>query len=114
MAAHKDIRIQFTMEDRHFEAVEFLNEGEDSVSGDEMLRRVPDAIGEEDTNFLEKRVGQDWSRDLWPYRLATNRRDPGDQRRVRFFYRSGFRWDRDWRRLDGQWHGYALVVRRRT
>ena len=56
MNVHKDICIRFVAmkggETRRFKAVGFLKEGESPVDGDEMLRRVPKAIGEEDSNFL--------------------------------------------------------------
>ena len=112
MSTHAEIRIPFTVDGRNFEAVGFLREGEPSVSGDEMLRRVPDAIGEEDAKFLDERYGQDWSRDLWPYWLATAWRGPAYPRYVRFFDRYGGGWDRCWSYLDDQWHVCVLVVRR--
>lgn len=118
MSAHKDIRKPFSVthpktgETRHFEAVGFLNEGEAFIYGDEMLRRVSDAIGEEDANFLDECVGQDWSKDLWPFYLATNRRHPDYPRDVRSFDRGGGGWSRDWDSLGHRWSGSGLVVRR--
>lgn len=109
-AIHKDICIRFEVDGRKFKAVGFLNQGESLVDGDEMLRRVPGAIGEEDTNFLDERVDQDWSRDLFLYYLATARRNPDDPRYVRYFYRFASRCVRDWYDLDYRWGGRVLVV----
>ena len=113
---HKDICIKFEAtrrgETRRFEAVGFLKDGEPSVDGDEMLRRVPNAIGEEDSNFLDECASQDWSRELLPYYLATNRRYPGYQRHVRYFRQISDRWVRGWHGLDIQWYRGALVLRR--
>jgi hypothetical protein len=113
--AHKDICIKFEVDGRRYEAVGFLGKGESSISGDEMLRRVPDAIGEEDVNFLDERVDQDWSRDMFPYCLATARRNPDNPRSVRCFsWKSFGGWHQGWSRLGRQWDGDDLVLRRRA
>jgi hypothetical protein len=114
---HKDIRKKFEArsksgEVRRYEAVGFLNQGESWVSGDTMLERVPDAIGEEDGKFLDECVDQDWSRELFPYYLATNWRGPDYPRYVRYFSRGGGRWHRFWSGLGSRWGGSGLVVRR--
>jgi len=116
--AHKDIRKEFEVKDektgevRKYEAVGFLKDNKLYVNGDKMLRCVPDAIGEEDVKFLEKCVDQDWSRELWPYYLATSCRRPGRSRYVRSFRRIGDRWflDNGWPADD--WGHNCLVVRR--
>jgi len=116
--AHKDIRKEFEVKDektgevRKYEAVGFLEDGEPSVCGDEMLRRVPDAIGGEDVKFLEECIDQDWSRELWPYYLATNCRHPDGPRSVRCFCRYASRWYRARRWLGIVWGDYCLIVRR--
>lgn len=112
MATRKKVRIRFTVDGRNFEAVSFINKGESSVGGDEMLQRVPDAIGKKDGKFLERRVDQDWSRKLWPYYLVTNRRHSARSRSVRYFRWHDGEWSRYWSRLDVQWDGRVLVVRR--
>lgn len=124
--AHKDIRIKFEIENRHFEAVGFLADGEISVSGDEMLART---VGEDNwTNseevgtFLFEHVGalRKLPLELREYYLTTNQRDPGHPWRVRCFIWSGGNgfvwpfWDRYWHNLNDQWSRHALVVRRCT
>ncbi|OGH78205.1 MAG: hypothetical protein A2224_01715 [Candidatus Magasanikbacteria bacterium RIFOXYA2_FULL_40_20] len=105
MNVHKDICIRFVAmkggETRRFKAVGFLKEGESPVDGDEMLRRVPKAIGEEDSNFLDECVDQDWSEALWPYFLVTARRCPDDPRGVRcFFWNDILGWLQVWCIID--------------
>lgn len=116
--AHKDIRKPFpathptTGETRYFEAVGFLTEGESPIYGDEMLERVPGAIGEEDGKFLDECDHQVWSQELRAFYLATAWRYPGYPRCVRYFYWSDGRWDRRWSFLDDRWDDDNLVVRR--
>jgi len=123
---HKDIKKSFsathptTGETRHFEAVGFLNEGELPINDDEMFKRVPDAIGEEEGKFLDECFKQDWSQELWSHNLVTAWRHPDRPRSVRCFVRHGHYWAQHghyWARLwsdpDGlRWNEYDLVVRR--
>ena len=107
---HKDILIKFEVEGVCFKAVGFLEKGNLSVSGDEMLRRVSDAIGEEDGKFLDECVSQDWSRDLWLYRLATAKLYSDGSRRILYFSRYNNSWNRSWGRLGGSWGKNSLVI----
>ena len=79
--AHKDVRILFTVQRRNYEAVGFLDEGEDSCAGDEMLRRTAvengGAIGEKDEIFLWKHRAQ-LSKKLNGHCLFTGKCSPGD------------------------------------
>lgn len=83
---HKDIRRKFEAhgrngEVRRYVAVGFLNDRESRISGDEVLRRVPDAIGEEDWAFLWECVDEL----VHARALLTNRRPPNDPRHVSYF-----------------------------
>jgi len=114
--AHKDVRIEFMVGDRRFEAVRFLKEGEVSVSGDEMLARTAGqnggAIGEEDEKFLREHLGELPTK-LRGYWLVTDRRSPDHPRDVScFVFFDGGGWCRDWDWLGGQWGDDGLVVRR--
>lgn len=115
MAAHKDIRILFTVEGRHYEAVGFLSEGEPPVGGDEMFSRTAaengGAVGEGDEAFLSEHRDR-LPESLRPYWLVTNRRNPDYPRYVSCFGRSGNRWCQGWRWLDYKWYDYDLIVRR--
>lgn len=115
MAAHQDILITFEVEDRRYEAVGFIREGETSVDGDEMLRRTAGknggAIGEEDVSFLRERRGQ-LPDTLRPYWLVTGQRDPDNPRYVSYLYFYGIGWCQGWNWLGHQWNDYYLVVRR--
>jgi len=114
--AHADIREYFsathprTGETRRFVAVGFLQNKEKPILGDEMLRRVPGAIGEEDSDFLDACVEQEWSEDLGDYYLATNRRSPHHSRSAQCYYRYGSRWDQSWKGLGRRWDYDCLVV----
>lgn len=54
--AHKDIQILFTIDGRNYEAVGFLNEGEERISSDHMFARTANknggAIGTSDEQLL--------------------------------------------------------------
>ena len=108
MAAHKEIKIKFEVEDRRFEAVGFLNEEEMSTDGDE---RTGEAIGEEDEAFLSERRGKIPVK-LQRYYLVTGRRHPDYPRDVSFFYFYGDGWCQDWYWLGDRRDGYCLVGRR--
>jgi len=113
--AHKDIRILFEIEGRCYEAVGFLAEGELSTNGDEMLRRASaengGAIKGEDEAFLRKRRAK-IPRELDPYWLVTDVRDPGDPRDVSCFVWESDRWYQSWNSLDDDWDDRCLVLRR--
>ena len=92
MPAHADIRIKFEIDDRKYEAVGFLQEGEAPVSGREMMRRTDTenggVIGDIDEGILLdkdatiNKNGPDALRiyqipvGLRPYFLVINRRLP--------------------------------------
>lgn len=117
IVAHRDIRIPFTIADRHYEAVGFLNEGEESVDADTMFVRTAmengGAIGEEDDDYI-------WAhRDQIPTQLqgywpATNRHNIPEQmpRHIRCYGFYDGRWDRGWYGPGNQWYDWNLVVRR--
>ncbi|MBI5254173.1 hypothetical protein HY932_00080 [Candidatus Falkowbacteria bacterium] len=85
---HKDIRIQFKIENRRYEAVGFLNEGEGPVSGSEMLKRTAGenggVIGADDGDFLSWRRDQ-FPQELQKYILISNWENPGGPRWVSYF-----------------------------
>lgn len=134
MTAHKDIRIEFEIDGRRFEAVGFLAEGENSVSGDEMIRRTANenngGIGEDDYLFLSKKRRDKFPEELRQYCLITNRRYPDAPHYVSRFkwdggewllgwsYLNHYEWDKNFkvlsRRCDYQWKGNFLVIRRRA
>ena len=113
----KGICIPFTLGDRNYEAVGFLEAGESSVDGDTMLARTADknggAVGEEDWKFIgEHRT--ELPTELERFYLVTDRRGRGDPRGVSFFIRDGSAWNEGWHSLGYRWFDDALVVRRRT
>jgi len=69
--AHKDICIKFEVDGRRFEAVGFLSDDETPVDGDEILRRIPNAINKEDTIFLYNHRNEEWPYELRSYYLIT-------------------------------------------
>ena len=113
--AHKDIRIEFEIEGRCFEAVGFLNEGgEWFVSGNEMLVRTAGehngVIDGEDTAFLSRHRDQ-LPIELQPYWLVM--RSYYDHSRIVSCF--GFlvdRWIRNWGELDSRFIAAFLLVRR--
>ncbi len=120
--AHKDIRIQFEIEGRRYEAVGFLDENEPSgVNGYEMLKRTAEenggAIGDKDEVFLSEHRDQILSRDCMEgYRLVTGKHCPSDLQRVSYFtfvHNSRCRgWYQNWDCLRWHYGINDLVVRR--
>ena len=115
LVTHKNIRIQFEVDGRHFEAVGFLNDGERSVTGDDMLERAArengGAIDDEDETFLSERRAQ-IPKELQRYGLVTNRRNPRFPRDVVCFGFDGDGWYEYWDFLGSQWYAFGLVLRR--
>lgn len=113
--AHKDIRILFTVADRHYEAVGFLKKGEAVVDGYEMLARTAGenggAIKGEDEAFLRKHLGE-LPEFLQSYALTTSQRRPGRLRDVSCFGWIGGRWYQFWNWLGDTFYDGCLVVRR--
>ncbi len=113
--AHKDIRKQFEVKGRRFEAVGFLEEGEPSVDGDEMLKRTNGenggVIGEEDEGYIGQYHDQ-LPVELQRYWLVTNRFHNGQRHFLNLFWFYDGRWDRDWHELNRQWREHYIVVRR--
>lgn len=124
MAAHKDIRILFAIkngeEERHYEAVGFLNEGERGTDGDTMLARIDGenggAIGGEDVDFISKHLNQlPTGEGLQRKELVTSQRCWFSTRYVVLFTH-----DYCWHRkddggggcLNNLWEGENLVLRR--
>lgn len=131
MPIHADIRIKFEVEDRKYEAVGFLQEGETSISGVEMLRRTDTenggVIGDNDeaffremdasinklnANFLDRRIFK-IPTELRPYFLVINRRLPTASQFVSLLAAEG-RW---WWHQRSCWKSCSftasyLVVRR--
>lgn len=99
--AHRDICIESDIEERRYETVGFLNEGETwEVNGYNALRRVPDAIGEEEYVFLRVKTHIDNfpSQPKGYWYLATARRDPDNSNpRVSCFTPAGGeKWIETW------------------
>lgn len=121
MRNHKDIRIRFTIrkgaEERRYEAVGFLNKGEVSINGDEMLARTAGknggAIDKDDSVFLREHIDQKPAKlKLWKYCLVTNWRIPNHPRSVLCFPFHGSCWNWHLYCLDGRWGNHFLVLRR--
>lgn len=113
---HKDIRIEFELDGRLYEAVGFLGERESSVNGDEMLARTDKdkaVVDEEDYQYILKRQKK-LPKVLDKYYLATKRLHHVSPRDVAYFRWGSGGWVRDWDCLGGQWDGHCLVLRRRT
>ncbi len=114
---HREIRIVFAMGGRRYEAVGFLNEGEVSILGPEVLIRTigenGGMIGDEDTSILAKE--RSFPEELKGYRLLTFFRGAEE------YYFKYFEYDYRARRqkwpmglgwIVDKWDGCALVVRR--
>lgn len=116
---HKDICFQFTLGGEAFEAVGFLEAGEDSVQGTVALSRTDNGHllkSEEDWRFVyEHRY--ELPRELWVYWSVTARPDPDDPHRVFSLFHDfydGDRWYYGWYDLDHRWNRNNLVLRRRV
>lgn len=104
MAAHKNIRIQFEIEGRRYEAVGFLNEEEESVNGNEMFARTANenggAIVGEDYEDISKHRNE-LPTELRGYYLDTKQR--------RFdFPRDSFQYF-NWHDRDGWYEGSCIL-----
>lgn len=113
--SHNKVRKLFSIEDRQYLAVGFLEEGESATDGNTALVRIATkrrgAIGDEDTQYISERTSQ-LPTSLQPYDLVTNKRLPEDPRYVSGFYFASGRWAQEWSSLFGLWRAYVLVVRR--
>lgn len=108
--------VQFKILDRIYVALGFLNDGETSVSGYEMLRRTDTGPGypvlEDDWRYLCGHC--DLFSEKLQLNLATNRRHPMDRRRISCLRRnssSNRRIPRYWL-LSLRWDNNSLVLRR--
>ncbi len=96
MTAHKDIKIQFEIDGRRYEAVGFLNEGERSVAGNELLLRVNGVIGKEDVEFIAKHRRKMPMKSLRYYTLLTGYYVDQNHTACFFWFDRGCRYDLDW------------------
>ncbi|HBV58184.1 MAG TPA: hypothetical protein DEB73_02915 [Candidatus Magasanikbacteria bacterium] len=117
---HRDICIRFIVrngaEERRYKAVGFLNDGEPSVTSDEMFARIAEkhgeAIGEEDALYIDARLNLDKTDGhLYPFCLVTSQHGPGgDPRIILGFSFRGFAWFRSWILGQDQFDGNHLVI----
>ncbi len=113
---HKEICIEFSVGGRDYEAVGFLNAGEENVLGTTALERTNVdglVIGQEDFGFIWVHH-KDLPEKLKMYVLLTNTLHPEQSRNIRFFVWLGMRWGhhRDW--IANLWGNNILVIRRRV
>ena len=118
MSARKDIRIEFPIENRIYEAVGVLEMDEDFVWGTEMLERAAGenggAIGDDEVGFIWRHRDKLPAAELSDYYLVTNKRSVGNPRNVLCFFYAEGRWQQGWSTLDDRWEwkAFALVLRR--
>lgn len=115
MKSHSEICIQFELGGQPFEAVGFLNAGENSTAGEEALRRTDNGHivrSDADWRFVCDHRAE-LPKELNSYWLATARPGPVDPRCVSCLYRFGAGWCGDWGGLGGPWSRGGLVLRRR-
>lgn len=129
MPSHADIRIKFEIDDRKYEAVGYLQEGEVAISGREMLRRTDTenggVIGDIDENFLLDKDATINKNDpgtkriykipveLRPYFLVINRRLPEAPQFISVLDNQGTRnWSQRACWVSCQFTATYLVVRR--
>ena len=112
---HAEICIPFEIDGEEFEAVGFLQEGEQSCLGEEAIRRCGDHVvtSEADWNLLYRNRAQ-LPTELESYVLVTGRPNPDSPRVVSSLYFVGFGWYGGWSNLSYQWGRSCLVVRRRV
>jgi hypothetical protein len=95
MANRSVLRIQFTVEDRVFEAVAVLREDEDTITLRTAFERTDDenggAVGEEDVNFLMERQRL-IPEELKKFPLFTKKPDPHNPARVTILHYQPFSW----------------------
>ncbi len=116
--AHRDIRIPFEIEGRHFEAVGFLKDDESSVSYDTMLQCTAGenggVIGKDDYTFLSQRLNQLPAK-FRRYSLITAQPDPGggyNSSVSYFIWSNKKKWHDDWAGIAYKWSDKGLVLRR--
>lgn len=120
MLDHKDTRFTFSLQNRIYEAVGFLNPGEANCLGTEMLQRTAGenggAIGKEDEEFIIHWINE-LPVELQPYWLVTQRLYEGNMQRnvscLAWCTETG-RWYRFWDWLGYSWFPRCLVLRRIT
>jgi len=110
---HKDIRIPFEIKGRRFEAVGFLDKGERSVDGDEMLSRITKnnhrIIDGDDVVFISKRFHL-LPKKLHKFDLVTNLRK-GDSPSSNMIFCCHYSvWGQFWSSLDYRWFKHELVL----
>lgn len=105
----------FTVGDRTYELVPFLKEGEESISGDEMLKRAKELgaeCGEEDGKYILEHCGEIPESVREYFLIFSAWRGPGDPRYVACLYWHDSEWDQYWYWLDYRWGGRYRLVRR--
>lgn len=109
----KNIRLEFEIAVRRYEAISFLKDYEDGVDGNLMLLRTARAVDDKNADFLWRRREQ-FPMELQPFYLVTNKRKVSNHRKVWCFFHSENKWQQGWSRIDGRWErkAFALVLRR--
>jgi hypothetical protein len=108
---------EFTICNRTYELVPFLEEGESYVSGDTMVERAKELnanLGEEDGEFILERqaeIPKEFRGKF--YMVFTAWRPPSRPRGVAYLGWDG-RWYQRWGWLGGDWGRRDRLVRRRT
>ena len=103
-------------ENPELELVEFVEEGEVSVDGDEMLERackIGNLAGQQHAErFLVKQdsIPEEW-REFYPVFLGTRWRDDHGEFRVPYFDWGGGKWTLFWCYLNDQWGSLYRLVR---
>jgi len=98
---HEELRFEFTLGGKKYEAVGFLKRDETSVTGDEMLARTDKdgmVVGEEDWKHLYKHR-HELPEEVGRYYLATKRPDPDYPRFVSCLDRYRGEWYDYWNYL---------------
>ncbi len=109
---------EMTIGDRTYEILGFLKEGEKSIVGHEMIKRVKEMnahLGQDDGQYLLDHQ-QDIPESLRGkvYFAFTDWRHPDNSGRISSVCWYGGRWIRDWYWLDdGYWYGRDRVLRRK-
>ncbi len=113
---HKDIRIQFEIEDRRYEAVGFLNEDEPSIEGYKIFPRVNGdnggVIDYREMVFINEHRNQ-LPTSLNEFVLVTDSRDlVDDLHDTELFRWMNGKWWRLYGCVDQKWGANYLVLRR--
>ena len=111
---HANICISFELEGVRYEAVGFLQDGEDSVELREAIERAGETVvsGDEDWKRIKRGLNQLPGELLKFNWLVTNRPSPDYPSYVSCLDRSARGWRGDWSRLRRHWRRYGLVLRR--